>query len=118
LAVIGLCVISIPQLADAALLMRNYMALLGLFLLMACVSETPVAALSLGVLVVLYAYIGSQSAGEPRPWAWLLRGPGFAPAWWAAGCLFAVGSPSTSFARHSATGARTTESPGPQFSPR
>jgi len=59
---------------------RNYFFFFGLILLLSTNVEAKLAALTVGVFVVLYAYAGSQPDGTPREWAWLLQAPDSEPA--------------------------------------
>jgi len=89
---LGMAVVSAPRVGEFLLLSRNFIALLGLLLLLGTVADTRLALLALSTVTLLYAYAGSYPAGEPKTWAWLLHEEPTGRAWAVAVTLLIVGS--------------------------
>lgn len=77
--------------AELALAMRNFCCFFGLVLLVGAWVEARLAALCVGIFVLLYGYLGSFTDGTPREWAWLLQAPKSVPAAALSASCWAVG---------------------------
>lgn len=91
LASLGMLAISPPPGGGFLLLARNFVALLGLLLLLGAVAETRLALLALGVVALVYAATGSHHGGEPKQWAWLLQQEPAGRGWMLAVMLLVAG---------------------------